>query len=94
MKWRALLESKGLEYHFLANIEPHIIISRKHPLLLQQKPVNLHTLAEYGFLWYLGQCDDYIYQLLSEGDQDAEKNALENHLSFQPRHPDVHDLDQ
>ena len=50
----ALLESKGLEYHFLANIEPHIIISRKHPLLLQQKPVNLHTLAEYGFLWYLG----------------------------------------
>lgn len=69
----ALLESKGLEYHFLANIEPHIIISRKHPLLLQQKPVNLHTLAEYGFLWYLGQCDDYIYQLLSEGDQDAEK---------------------
>ena len=69
----ALLESKGLEYHFLANIEPHIIISRKHPLLLQQKPVNLHTLAEYGFLWYLGQCDDYIYQLLSEGDQNAEK---------------------
>ena len=69
----ALLESKGLEYHFLANIEPHIIISRKHPLLLQQKSVNLHTLAEYGFLWYLGQCDDYIYQLLSEGDQDAEK---------------------
>ena len=69
----ALLESKGLEYHFLANIEPHIIISRKHPLLLQQKPVNLHTLAEYDFLWYLGQCDDYIYQLLSEGDQDAEK---------------------
>ena len=46
-----LLESRGLEYHFLTNVEPHIVISRKHPLLLQHKPVNLHTLSEYGFLW-------------------------------------------
>lgn len=69
----ALLESKGLRYHFLANIEPHIILSRRHPLLQQKKPVNLHTLSEYGFLWYLGQCDDYIFQLLEEGNRDAEK---------------------
>lgn len=69
----ALLESKGLGYHFLANIEPHIILSRRHPLLQQKKPVNLHTLSEYGFLWYLGQCDDYIFQLLEEGNRDAEK---------------------
>ena len=69
----SLLASKGLEYHFLTNVEPHIVISRKHPLLQQHKPVNLHTLSEYGFLWYLGQCDDYIYQLLSEGSQDTEK---------------------
>ncbi len=68
-----LLESKGLKYHFLANVEPHIVISRKHPLLQQNRPVTLHTLAEYGFLWYLGQCDDYIYSLLSEGSQDTEK---------------------
>lgn len=69
----ALLESKGLDYHFLVNVEPHIIISRKHPLIQQRRPVNLHTLSEYGFLWYLGQCDDYIYQLLGEGNQDREK---------------------
>ena len=68
-----LLASKGLEYHFLANVEPHIIISRKHPLIQQHRPINLHTLADYGFLWYLGQCDDYIYQLLSEGGQDTER---------------------
>ena len=68
-----LLESKGLKYHFLSNVEPHIIISRNHPLLEQRKPVNLHTLAEYGFLWYLGQCDDYIYQLLAAGSRDTEK---------------------
>ena len=24
-------------------------------------------------MWYLGQCDDYIYQLLNEGSQDTEK---------------------
>lgn len=69
----ALLESKGLEYHFLANIEPHIILSSRHPLLQHKKSVNLHTLSEYGFLWYLGQCDDYIFQLLEEGNRDAEK---------------------
>ena len=34
-----LLESKGLKYHFLSNVEPHIIISRNHPLLEQRKPV-------------------------------------------------------
>ena len=68
-----LLASKGLKYHFLANVEPHIVISRKHPLIMQRRPVNLHTLSEYGFLWYLGQCDDYIYQLLNEGSQDTEK---------------------
>lgn len=68
-----LLESKGLRYHFLSNVEPHIIISQNHPLLQQHKQVNLHTLAEYGFLWYLGQCDDYIYQLLGVGSQDTEK---------------------
>ena len=67
------LASKGLDYHFLANVEPLIIISRKHPLIQQRRPVNLHTLSEYGFLWYLGQCDDYIYQLLNEGSQDTEK---------------------
>lgn len=68
-----LLKSKGLKYHFLTNVEPHIVISRNHPLIQQNRPVTLHTLAEYGFLWYLGQCDDYIYQLLSEGSQDTEK---------------------
>lgn len=68
-----LLESKGLRYHFLTNIEPQIVISKNHPLIQQNRPVTLHTLAEYGFLWYLGECDDYIYQLLNEGSQDTEK---------------------
>lgn len=68
-----VLASKGLRYHFLTNIEPQIVISKNHPLIQQNRPVTLHTLAEYGFLWYLGECDDYIYQLLNEGSQDTEK---------------------
>lgn len=67
------LKEKGLCYHFLTKIEPQIVISKTHPLILQKKPVTLHTLAEYGFLWYLGDCDDYIYQLLREGTQDTER---------------------
>ena len=68
---KKLLQARGLEYHFLAKAEPHIIISRDHPLLREGKPVNLHTLSEYGFLWYLGQCDDYIHQLLGQGSPDT-----------------------
>lgn len=70
---QARLKEKGLCYHFLTNIEPQIVISKKHPLIQRNKPVTLHTLADYGFLWYLGDCDDYIYQLLSEGSQDTER---------------------
>lgn len=67
------LKDKGLKYHSLAKVEPHIFLSSRHPLIQQGRPINLHTLSEYGFLWYLGHCDDYIYQLLSEGSQDTEK---------------------
>lgn len=74
------LQKQGLDYHFLAHTEPHIILSCRHPLIQQGRPVNLHTLSEYGFLWYLGQCDDYIYQLLAEGEQDTEK--MRSHITY------------
>lgn len=67
------LEAKGLEYHFITNVEPHVVISKKHPLLMQNKPVNMKTLSDYGFLWYLGEGDDYIYDLLDMGDYDSKK---------------------
>ena len=57
--------SKGLTYHFLAYVEPHIIISKNHPLLQANQPVNLDTLADYGFIRYLGQYDDLFPELFN-----------------------------
>ena len=44
-------------------MEPHIIISRNHPLLLAGKPVTLAALSDYGFIRYLGQYDDLFPDL-------------------------------
>jgi len=57
------LSAKGLSYKFLAYVEPHIVISKNHPLILQKKPVTLDTLSEYCFIRYLGQYDDLVYSL-------------------------------
>lgn len=65
-----LLSSKGLIYRFLAYVEPHIVISKNHPLIVQNKPINLDTLSEYGFIRYLGQYDDLVYNLFGP---DAQK---------------------
>ena len=66
------LKSKGIEYHFLSSKQPHIVISKRHPLVLQNKSVNLQNLSDYGFVLYLGQCDDYICNLFNESNIDTE----------------------
>lgn len=66
---KAQLSAQRLKYHFISYIKPHIIISNKHPLILEQKPVNLHTLAPYGFARYLGQCEDFSYRIFSQNSQ-------------------------
>lgn len=65
------LSSKGLTYRFLAYVEPHIVISKNHPLIVQHKPVNLHTLSDYGFIRYLGQYDDLVYNLFGPETQNS-----------------------
>lgn len=65
------LKGKGIKYNFLASVQPHIVISKKHPLILQNKPVTLKNLTDYGFIQYLGQCDDYIYSLFNKSNIDA-----------------------
>lgn len=66
--------SRGLSYHLLASVEPHIILSRNHPLLLEGGPVTLGSLAPYGFIRYLGQYDDLFPDLFSqEGEQEPAK---------------------
>lgn len=67
----ALLSSQKLDYHFLCYVKPHIVISRDHPLIREKKPINLETLAPYGFIRYLGQCEDFTYRLFSESTKDS-----------------------
>ncbi len=60
---RASLASKGLTYHFLAFIRPHIIISGRHPLIQAGEKVCPENLAGYGLARYTGQYEDFSYQI-------------------------------
>lgn len=66
---RAQMLRQDLDYHFLCNVKPHIIISARHPLISSGEPVNLMTLAPYGFARYLGQCEDFTYRIFSQNAQ-------------------------
>lgn len=74
-KFLGELNSKRLSYHFLAHVEPHILVSENHPLIKEDKPVNLETLAPYGFVRYMGSCEDFTYRIRSEyGEQNLNKS--------------------
>lgn len=66
---RSRMAKQGLDYHFLCNVKLHIIISARHPLIRSGQPVNLTTLAPYGFARYLGQCEDFTYRIFSHNAQ-------------------------
>lgn len=61
-----LLSAKRLVYRRLAYVEPHIVISKNHPLVRQHRPITLRTLAPYGVIRYLGQYDDLIHSLFEQ----------------------------
>ena len=63
---RAQMAQQKLDYHFLCYVSPHIVISSHHPLIESGQPVNLTTLAPYGFARYLGQCEDFTYRIFSQ----------------------------
>lgn len=66
---KSRLAGQNLDYHFLCYVKPHILISKNHPLIKEEKPVNLKTLAPYGFARYLNQGEDFTYKLFSENAQ-------------------------
>lgn len=69
------LGSKCLEYHFLAKVEPHILVAEDHPLIRAGKPVDLQTLADYGFVRYIGAYEDFAYRIQSQsGEQNLNKS--------------------
>lgn len=63
------LARHNLSYHFLCYVKPHILVSKNHPLIKENKPVNLQTLASYGFARYLEQCEDFTYRIFSQNAQ-------------------------
>lgn len=69
VEMKAQLTYQNLDYHFLCYVKPHILISKRHPLVKENKPINLSTLATYGFARYLGQCEDFTYRIFSENSQ-------------------------
>lgn len=66
---KARLARQNLDYHFLCYVKPHILIAKNHPLIQEKQDINLKTLAPYGFVRYLGQCEDFTYKIFSENAQ-------------------------
>lgn len=63
----AMFRQHQLDYHPLDRMTPHILISQRHPLLLEGRPVTLEALSGYGFVRYEGQFEDFTYELFSQG---------------------------
>lgn len=63
------LETKKLDFTPLATFRPYVCISEKHPVLNRQNRsgIDLRDLSEYGFVRYLGQYEDFIYHIATQG---------------------------
>ena len=53
------LSAKRLEYHFLADVEPCVLLANDHPLLQKGKSVDLQDLSDYVFVRYMGEHEDF-----------------------------------
>jgi DNA-binding transcriptional LysR family regulator len=63
----AFLEKNELSWKTIANFKPEICISKNHELIRQGKKVTLDALKDYGFVRYLGQYEDFIYNIAKRG---------------------------
>ncbi|MBC8589879.1 LysR family transcriptional regulator [Wansuia hejianensis] len=63
----AFIEKNGLMGKTIAEFKPEICISKHHQLIQQGKKVSLHALQNYGFVRYLGQYEDFIYNIMKKG---------------------------
>jgi len=68
-RFRKLLSERGLELTPLATMTPHIVVSKNHELLRREIPVTLKNLRDYGFVRYIGQYEDFIYNISTEDHQ-------------------------
>ncbi len=68
-RFHKLLSERGLELMPLATMTPHIVVSKSHELLRREIPVTLKNLRDYGFVRYIGQYEDFIYNISTEDHQ-------------------------
>lgn len=74
-RFRKLLSERGLELVSLATMAPHIVVSKNHELLRRKIPVTLKNLRDYGFVRYIGQYEDFIYNISTEDHQTDLNNS-------------------
>lgn len=61
-----MLDKKDITFTELTTVKPHIVISREHELLKNGEQVTLEALKGYGFVRYIDQYEDYIYNIAVE----------------------------
>lgn len=63
----AFIEKSGLVCKTIAELAPEICVSKNHELIQQGKKITLDSLKNYGFVRYLGQYEDFIYNIMKKG---------------------------
>lgn len=78
-----LIQSRGLVYHSLAVMRPHIVISANHALHKQNLPITLDCLADFGMVRYDEDYENFTYQITV--------GNTEYNLNESPRVARIHD---
>lgn len=71
----AFMKKSELTWKTIAEFEPEICISKRHELIQQGRTISLDALKEYGFVRYLGQYEDFIYNIMKKGSRKDLNNS-------------------
>ncbi|WP_315119355.1 LysR family transcriptional regulator [uncultured Clostridium sp.] len=63
----SLIEKNELTWKKIAEFAPEICVSKHHELIQQGNIISLDSLKKYGFVRYLGQYEDFIYNIMKKG---------------------------
>ena len=69
------MKTNNLEGEILAKFSPEICVSKHHELIKNNKKVTLDALRNYGFTRYIGQYEDFIYNITKNGHQEDLNNS-------------------
>ncbi|MEG2143800.1 MAG: LysR family transcriptional regulator, partial [Oscillospiraceae bacterium] len=67
-EYQKLIDDNDLKYFPLTILNPCVVLSSTHPVYLKNpKEIDIEDLADYGFVRYIGQFEDFIYNLIIDG---------------------------